>query len=194
MPPNDRRAPPGGDGAPSETQSKAETQHPKHNSDARSLQGLLRLRLTALRIETRPDGTYRVEPTGRLAVLVPVRDRWGEIVDTVAFFQDDPGRWWLRFGDETPILGSQALAHAAWERQPLMLWETPLQWLLKHRSGSVVLDWGVDLRPLFEDIPAINCQSAALRSRLQENFLAFGPRLTVRADDDVGIEGVQVAG
>ncbi len=154
---------------------------------------LASLRLTALRIETKSDGTYTADPQGRLAVLVPARDRWGEIADIVAFIQDEPEQWWCRCGDETPILGAWALAHAAWERQPLVLWETPLQWLLHRRSGCVVLDWGVDLRPVFEDVPAINCQSPALRGRLQENFLAFGPRLNVRAGVDRQSQGVRVA-
>ncbi len=140
-----------------------------------ALQEMASLRLTAVRIVTEDDGTYSVDPHGRLAALIPVRDRWGEIVDAVAFFHDSPQRWWLRFNDEVPILGARALAMAAWERQPLTLWETPLQWLLKHRSGAVVLDWGVDLRTLFEEIPTINCQSKALSDRLQRNFLEFGP-------------------
>lgn len=141
-----------------------------------------RFRLTSVRIVTKDDGTYSVDPHGRLAALIPVRDRRGEIVDAVAFFPDEPSQWWLRFGDETPILGAQALAYAAWERQPLTLWETPLQWLLHHRSGSVVLDWGVDLRPLLEDIPEAKCQSEALSERLHKNFLDFGPRLTTRSN------------
>ncbi len=154
---------------------------------------LASLRLTALRIETKSDGTYTVDPQGPLAVLVPVRNRWGEITDIVAFIQDEPEQWWRRYGDDTPILGAQALAHAAFERRPLVLWETPLQWLLQRRSGSVVLDWGVDLRPIFGDVPAIICQSAAPRSRLQENFLAFGPRLTVRKGAGRPIQGDRVA-
>ena len=193
MPPDDGRAPPGESGAPSGKHCPSEKQSPKVKPDARNLQGLPALRLTAIRIATRPDGTYRVDPDGQLAVLVPVRDRYGGIVDAVAFFQEEPEQWWLRHGDEAPILGAQALAHAGWERQPLILWETPLQWLLHRRNGCVVLDWGVDLRPIFEDVPAINCQSAALRDRLQENFLAFGPQLTVRAGDDVRSQGVRVA-
>ncbi len=151
------------------------------------------IRLTSIRIVGKNDGTYSPDPNGRLAVLVPVRDRWGETTDIVAFIQDEPEQWWCRYGDETPILGAWALAHAAWERQPLILWETPLQWLLQRRSGSVVLDWGIDLRPIFEDVPAINCQSAALRSRLQENFLAFGPRLTVRKGAGAKSQGDRVA-
>ena len=163
--------------------------NPLHNTPTVGPQPI---RLTSIRIVAKDDGTYSPDPNGRLAVLIPVRDRWGEIADIVAFIQDEPEQWWCRHGDEMPILGAQALAHAAWERQPLMLWETPLQWLLQRRSGSVVLDWGVDLRPIFEDTPAINCQSAALRSRLQENFLAFGPRLTVRAGADHPSQGVRV--
>ncbi|MCH9050079.1 MAG: hypothetical protein IIA72_03210 [Proteobacteria bacterium] len=149
--------------------------------------------LTAIRIAGKNDGTYSLDPNGRLAVLTPMRDRWGEIVDIVAFIQDEPEQWWRRSGDETPILGAPALAYAAWERQPLVLWETPLQWLLQRRSGSVVLDWGVDLRPIFEDIPAINCQSTALSDRLHRNFLEFGPRLNVRTGTDHRSQGVRVA-
>ena len=152
-----------------------------------------RFRLTAIRIVDENDGTYSVDPHGRLAALIPVRDRWGELVDIVAFIQDEPEQWWCRYGDETPILGAKALAYAAWERQPLVLWETPLQWLLQHRSGSVVLDWGADLRTIFEDIPAVNCQSTALSDRLQRNFLKFGPRLTVRTGVGHLSQGVRVA-
>ena len=150
-------------------------------------------RLTALRITAKDDGTYSVDPHGQLAALVPVRDQWGEIVDAVAFLPDEPEQWWLRFGDDTPILGAQALGHAAWERQPLMLWETPEQWLLNHRRGAVVLDWGIDLRSIFDDVPAIVCQSRALSDRLKENFLAFGPRLTVTTGTDHRRQGVRVA-
>ena len=152
-----------------------------------------RFRLTSVRITVKDNGTYSVDPHGRLAALIPVRDRWGEIVDAVAFFPDESDQWWLRYGDETPILGAEALNYAEWERQPLMLWETPLQWLLHHRSGSVVLDWGVDLRPLLEEIPAVTCQSEALSDRLHKNFLDFGPRLTVRAGADHLSQGVRVA-
>ena len=152
-----------------------------------------RFRLTAIRIKGKNDGTYSLDPNGRLAVLVPVRDRYGETVDIVAFIQDEPERWWCRHGDETPILGAPALARAMFERQPLVLWETPLQWLLQRRSGSVVLDWGADLRPIFEEIPAVNCQSPALSDRLHRNFLEFGPRLNVRTGTDHRSQGVRVA-
>ena len=47
-----------------------------------------RFRLTSIRIVAKDDGTYSVDPQGRLAALIPVRDRWGEIVDAVAFFPD----------------------------------------------------------------------------------------------------------
>lgn len=150
-------------------------------------------RLTSVRIVTKDDGTYSVDPHGRLSALIPVRDRWGEIVDAVAFFPDESDQWWLRFGDETPILGAEALAYASWERQPLMLWETPLQWLLEHRCGSVVLDWGVDLRPLLEEIPEVTCQSEALSDRLRKNFLDFGPRLTTQSGISHINQGVRVA-
>ena len=149
-------------------------------------------RLTAVRIASKNDGTYSVDPHGRLAALIPVRDRWGEIVDAVAFLPGAPGRWWLHHRD-TVILGAEALAEAAWEHQPLELWETPEQWLLHRRRGAVVLDWAVDWRSVFEDVPEIICQSQALIDRLQGNFLRFGPRLTVTAEDSRSGQGVQVA-
>ena len=151
-----------------------------------------RFRLLSLRITTKDDGLYTVDPRGKLMAVVPVRDRWGEIMDAVAFLPCRPGRWWLRYQD-TAILGAQALAEAAWERQPLEMWETPQDWLLQRSRGSVVLDWGVDLRPIFEDIPEIKCQSKALIDRLQQNFLRFGPRLTVSSRDIRTLEGMQVA-
>ncbi len=152
-----------------------------------------RFRLLSVRITVKDNGTYSVDPHGRLAALIPVRDRWGEIVDTVAFFPDEPEQWWLRFGDETPILGAEALNYAECDSRPLMLWETPLQWLLQRRKGAVVLDWGVDLRPVFQDIPTVDSQSTALSDRLQQNFLEFGPRLTVRTGADHLSQGVRVA-
>lgn len=182
MPRDNGRVPPAEDDTLSQTQSQITRS--QYSPSRRSGQHLSSLRLNAVRIADKSDGTYVVDPHGKLAALVPVRDRWGGIVDAVAFFPDAPEQWWLRLGDDTPILGVQALAHAAWERQPLQLWETPLQWLLKRRSGCVVLDWGGDLRPLLEEIPAITCQSKALSDRLQRNFLEFGPRLNVRTGTD----------
>ena len=35
-----------------------------------------------------------------------VRDRHGLPVDLVAWLIDEPGEWWMREGDETPILGA----------------------------------------------------------------------------------------
>ena len=151
-----------------------------------------RFRLTSVRIIAKDDGTYSVDPQGRLAALVPVRDRWGNLIDVVAFFPGAPGRWWLRYRGSV-ILGAEALAEAAWEHQPLELWETPEQWLLHRRRGAVMLDWGVDWRPVFENVPEIRCQSKALIDRLQGNFLRFGPRLTVTAEDRRSGQGVQVA-
>ncbi len=151
-----------------------------------------RLRLTSVRIAANDGGTYRVDPVGKVAALVPIHDRWGILIDAVAFLPGAPGRWWLRYRD-TVILGAQALAYAAWEHQPLKLWETPQDWLLHGRRGAVVLDWGCDLRPMFEDVPEIRCQSQALIDRLYGNFLRFGPQLTVSSTDSPVIEGVTVA-
>ena len=150
------------------------------------------IRLTALRVSTKDNGTYALDPRGKLMAVVPVRDRMGEIVDAAAFLTSRPGRWWLRYRD-TAILCARAFAIAEWDGRPLKLWETPLQWLLQGRRGSVILDWGADLRPMFEDVPEITCQSTALRDRLQANFVRFGPRLTMSSVDIRTLEGLTVA-
>lgn len=150
------------------------------------------LNLTAVRIAGKNDGTFSFDPDGRLAVLIPVRDRFGEIVDMAAFFQEESDQWWCRHGDETPILGAQELAYAGFHHQRLKLWETPLQWLLKRRSGCCVLDWGANLRLLFDDIPEVACQSTALKDQLHKNFLDFGPQLTVHGGGAHQSQGVRV--
>ncbi len=64
----------------------------------------------AMRYVTRADGTFAPDPTGQDGqpmVVLGVKDRYGELVDLVAWHPDAPERWYLRIGDETPILGGR---------------------------------------------------------------------------------------
>ena len=57
------------------------------------------------RIAAQADGGFTHSRNGSLALTLAVEDRHGDMVDVVAWGRD-PCRWWLRRGDQTPILGA----------------------------------------------------------------------------------------
>ena len=140
------------------------------------------------------DGTWRVDPSGAEAVLVPVRDRLGDWVDILAYHLDAPCEWRLRFGDECPILGAADLAQAAWNQEPVSLHSTPERWLrarcrahggdrVDHQGGGhlqaiCILHWGVELGPLFEGVSRIECDSPELRDRFRKAIRSWEPKIT----------------
>ena len=144
---------------------------------------------SALRYVTRADGTFAPDPTdqdGQPMEILGVKDRYGEVVDIVGWHPDNPGRWWLRLGDECPILGAKALALAAWYRRTVTLYPTPEAWLyarLRDRDQDAVciLDWSVDLRSLFEGVREVICTAPALESALYHALRSFEPRIMTLA-------------
>ncbi len=135
---------------------------------------------------TNADGTFDPDPTGQDGqpmVVLGIKDQDGELVDIVAWYSDAPERWYLRLGDETPILGAHALALAAYYSRPLTLYPTPEAWLyarLRDRDQDAVsvLDWSVDLRPLFDGVSGVTCTAPGLESALYHSLRRFGPRIT----------------
>ena len=81
----------------------------RHGGYRCSLSPRERVVLGAARIMTSADGTYRPDAAGEWAAILAVHDRFGELVDLVSWLPENPCRWWLRIGDETPVLGAQAL-------------------------------------------------------------------------------------
>ena len=150
------------------------------------------------KISTDADGRYRPEPSGEWAAIVPVRDRYSNLCDLVAWLPDEPQRWWLRNGDETPILGTEALALAAWDGRSIDLHSTPEHWLLAKSGtcirppgvctvecdtcalprGACVLRWDLDLRELFEGVTRVNCDCPELERRLLRSLRGWEPRVT----------------
>ena len=130
------------------------------------------------------DGTWRVDPSGAPAVLVPVRDRLGDWVDIVAYHIDQPCEWRVRFNDCSPVLGGEALAMAAYHHDPVALFSTPERWLLSQWRTSpppvCVLDWGVDLGPLFDGVSHVECDSPALRDRFRKALRSWEPKMSTR--------------
>ena len=136
------------------------------------------------RVQPLASGAYRPSCDGKWAVILEVRDRHNELADLVAWLPGDPGHWWLRDGDETPLLGARSLAYAADCHEPVTLLPTPEAWLFAHRERSErclvsIMDWGVDLAPLFEGVLRIDCDSPELQKRLQRALRAWEPKITV---------------
>jgi hypothetical protein len=152
------------------------------------------------KIVTREDGRYRPDIAGEWAAVVPVHDRFGELVDLCAWFPNEPQRWWLRLGEATPILGTKALAIAAAEGEPINLQGTPERWLMDQGGacirppgacaiecatcalprGACILRWDVDLRELFEGVARVDCDCSELRRRLLQSLRGWEPRVTAR--------------
>ena len=138
------------------------------------------------RIVPQADGGFAYDRGGSLALVLAVEDRHGEMADVVAWGRD-PLKWWLRRGDQTPILGSPALAEAAWHHEPVVLWETPEAWVQSPRHGgggdrhhcAAVLRWDDDLRPLFDGVSSVQCETLALKRRLDNTLHQFDPEIEV---------------
>ena len=137
------------------------------------------------RIRPNADGTFRYDPKGQPATTLVVENRYSNFVDVVAWC-DDPRHWWLRRGDQTPILGARALAMAAWHGESVKLYCTPKGWLRAiERAGSTdttaricLLQPSVDLRPLLEGVSRIDCETADLGDMLRRGLRAWEPKIT----------------
>ena len=136
----------------------------------------------AARVVTTADGTYRPDPAGEWVAILAVHDRFGELVDLVSWFPENPLRWWLRVGDETPLRGARALAFGADCGKPIRLFSTPERWLgargARGRHVAVaVLNWSVDLTDLFAGIKNIVCDTPGLERRLREKMREWEPEI-----------------
>ena len=130
-------------------------------------------------IVTDSQGRYRPDRRGEYAAIIGVNDRYGELVDLVAWMPDDSWRWWLRHGDETPVLGARALAISAYDHEPITLHSTPERWLVSGRRRACVLTWDADLRGLFEGVSRVDCDLPKLRTRLQRALRQWEPILNL---------------
>ncbi len=65
------------------------------------------------------------------------------LCDLIAWRPAEPGRWWYRWGCDTPALGDEYVedAHAL---GPLYCHLTPLAWLRSGCRGTVLLDFALD--------------------------------------------------
>ena len=153
------------------------------------------------------DGRWCADPSGFPAVLMAVHNRYGELVDLVAWSPDKPSAWRLRFGDECPILGAADLAQTAWYQEPVSLYSTPERWLrargsrlyhegdhLDHQGGDhhqaiCILHWGVELGPLFEGVSRVECDSPELGDRFRKAIRSWEPKITAPRENRASTSG-----
>lgn len=135
--------------------------------------------IPAARIITSADGRYRRDPSGRPAIIWPVRDSERELVDTVAWHVETPTRWWMLYGDDCPLLGARQLAIARYFGDAIELHPTPQHWLLAHRRGVVILRWDVDYADTFEGVGAVHCCNSEFEHRFQQALRAWEPDIVV---------------
>ena len=116
------------------------------------------------------------------ALSLFVRDRNGAPADLVAWQENKPGEWWLREGDEVPILGAGQLAGAKIMPIPIPIYATPADWAKAAGDGVCILDWGINLRHLFDGVDLdithlLPGQRKALAERLRDNFKSSEPKI-----------------
>ncbi len=143
-------------------------------------------------ISPRPEGLFEFAAGGDLmdtkrtdmGVILPVEDWSGGIIDLVSWLWRDPSQWWRRRGDGD-VLGERALKRAEWCGDPVVLYETPSDWLDSRDIAAVcVLDWSCDPRWVLRHANKVVCASHRLRQRLRRRILeCAGPsfKITARA-------------
>ena len=137
----------------------------------------------AARIVPSADGTYRPDPAGQWAAICPVRNSNLKLVDCVAWHVEMSGRWWLRHGDECPLLGARQLAVARYFGEVIQLHSTPEDWLLALGRGVAILKWDVDYRDLFDGVARVECDSPALQERLRDALRRWEPSVTIKPSE-----------
>lgn len=108
---------------------------------------------------------------------VTADDVW---LDQVAWHPHRPGRWWVRTGAAV-FLGEDALIDARWHAKPLLIHETPRDWIIAGCDGAVILDWRADLYPSFIGIADLRCATTRLAARLRETLAR--PRINIGVAD-----------
>jgi len=121
-------------------------------------------------IETHPLGLFDFAEHGRRAFIQPVLSggKFTDIVDLIAWFSDNPGRWWTHCYSGVP-LGIDQLDRAEIEGEPLLLQPTPLDWLCGGGNGIVVTDWAMSA-PVLRCVPTLITEGTEHGSEVQRRL------------------------
>ena len=135
-----------------------------------------------LRVELHADGSFDYAEDGVLASILPVRGLGGRMEDIVAWVAADPARWWLR-RRMVVILGMEAVETADYMREPLLLFDTPLDWLKAGKRGAVILSWDAHLPFYLPEHAPLHCASNRLAKRLRDALTQPNPIREIRGPD-----------
>jgi hypothetical protein len=127
------------------------------------------------RILPHGDGTFGFpeDPDdGVAARWLVVSDRFGEMVDLVAWQAVEPWRWWLHRGGGV-LAGAEWRDHCIHNGEILVLLETPLDWARARGRGACLLAWDADPRRVFDGVPEVRCATRALAARLAARIAAL---------------------
>ena len=133
----------------------------------------------AARIKPSSDGTYKPDPAGEPAIILAVTDSLDRWCDILAWFCDDPSKWWCLRDNETPVVGAGNLGVAAFYGGPIVLHSTPEQWLLAGGRGACVIRWDMPLTEIFEGVSRVDCDNPELRQCLLRALRRWEPRVAV---------------
>lgn len=92
------------------------------------------------------DIWWQPDPNGRPVLVVPVSYETGPFeldpIDLIAWQPGKPGRSYRRTGDG-PALGEDSVGYAMLTERPLVLHETPFDWVKANGKGACILDWHI---------------------------------------------------
>lgn len=126
-------------------------------------------------------GRFDLSDDFRSPLAMIVADDQTAPYDAVAFHWRQPGQWWLLTG-EAEILGARELCLDAADHGSLALYETPLSWLRRRRTGVCIVNWALDPRQWFDALPVLVCETAAIEARLRERLdECQRPRFQIRS-------------
>ena len=133
------------------------------------------------RIETHPLGIFNFAEHGHRAFIQPVLigGEFTDIGDLIAWYPDDPARWWTRRYTGLP-LGIDQLDCAEIESLPLAIRRTPLSWLQAGGDGIVVTDWAMSALAL-RSVPILIAEDAEHGREIQRRLtiVAAAPEIRV---------------
>jgi hypothetical protein len=100
---------------------------------------------------------------GDRAIIIPTDD------DYVAFRMDSPRGFWRMTGTAV-LLGHDSLEHAVHFQQPLMVHESPLDWLKSGCDGIVILSWQHYWPAYLSDVRTLRTVNPAFGRRLRDGL------------------------
>ena len=102
------------------------------------------------------------------------------LAEGAAFRLDRPKTFWATTNE--PFIGSESYDRATFYREPLLIHETPLDWLKAGREGIVILSWEHYWPLYLADVPVIRTLN-----------ISFGRRLSASLKHPLPLPEIQVA-